>query len=235
MVEAIARVPRLTSARAMDQLLPRQRAQVLGYRDAQRLGGQRVTAGCSNCSPITDAGSIIARSARAELAEPRLEQRMDGRRHVDVGAASARTQRPSSSAARRGRPASTATARRTAGCLRRCRRCAPAHPAASRRCRASWHHLGGGSVAQRAQHDAQRPRLLAPLRALLQQSWRAVHSSRIGAPSQVDSRCSSRSRNAVSAQWMSSTSATTGPRGGQRSRRTCARPSRSRAAGRCRH
>ena len=158
-----------------------------------------------------DRGALGAR----QLVQPRLEQRLDRRRHRDLAVAvGAHPAAVLAAAARRCRSASTASARRTAGCLRRRRRCAP--PRRLRqpgRAEQVGHHLRGRGVAQRAAaRGASSAGALAPLRAALPAGrgarWPAAGSAR---PSARRSTCSSRSRNAGSAQWMSSTSATSGP------------------------
>ena len=194
---------------------------------ATRSGASDATAGCGNSRPITDAGSIGGALLAAELVEARLEQRLDRRRHRDLArSSSARTQRPSLlRAARRCRQhrQHLLDVQRVAFGGRDDAR----HDVGRQAGRAEQvgDDLRRRVVAQRAQHERGATGALAPLRALLEQvvarGARAAGSARSSAAS---STCSSRSRNAGSAQWMSSTARPPARRAAQRLEELARRP-----------
>ena len=169
-----------------------------------------------------------------QVVQARFEQRLDRRRHDDLAVGVAAHPVPSPSwrsaplsisidsicSTYSGLPSAAVTMRSTTSCG------SPAEPS-----RLATTCADGG-VAQRAQAPGGRPVAFAPLRLGFEQivARRGQQQDR-RRPCEASSMCSSRSRNAGSAQWMSSTTrdhravARRSPRG------TCAHPSRARAAG----
>ncbi len=168
--------------------------------------------------------------------QPGREQQLDRRRHRDVARGPRwRPTRPSSGGAGRRRSASRASPRRTAGC--------PRPPPGSGRARVGGQssapsRLSTSSMARLAGRAARAAPCVAfslpppqPGRSS-SSSGRAMHSSRIGASRVQSATCSIRSRNAGSAQWMSSNTTTSGARApGARGTSGPPRTSSSRATG----
>ena len=234
-VEAIDRSRRRRDVDRSDEVLARQRRQVLGHR---RRAPPRAPATRPPAARTPGRSPRPARRWRARRG-PGWSSRASSSAWIVGGTAISPSPSAAHPAARRlarsaplsisidsicstysGLPSAAATMRATTSGGR------PAAP------EQVGHHLRRRVVAQRAQHQARRAGLLAPLRPLFEQVVaRGGQQQDRRAAATSSSTCSSRSRNAGSAQWMSSISATTGAVGGQASRGTCARAQFSSCSG----
>ena len=179
MVEAVQRI-RVQRRDGVDESLARS-VTVPSIAATQRSGASEATAGRGNCNPITDAGSIVARSSRPSrprrpsisalivggiddlavaLAHPAL---------VLMPQAPLSTSIDSICSTYSGLPSAASTMRATTSAG------SPVAPSRLTRPR-------GRFVGQRPQHQALAAGTLAPVGPVLQQLGRAVPSSRIGAP-----------------------------------------------------
>ena len=189
---------------------------------------------CANSSPITDSGLDRGALGAAELVQPRLEQRVDRRRHRRsrpcLGhAPSARRPRrsaplsisiDSSCSTYSGLPSAASTMRSNTSCGM------PVAPSRLATTCAAAASLSGRSTMRDA------PRLLAPLRLLLEQvvarGGQQQDRRAAGASTHVLQQVEERRLGPVDVVDQRDDRAV----GGQRSRGTCAPPSRARAAGR---
>ena len=90
--------------------------------------------------------------------------------------------------------------------------CASPSPRRDRPCRRDLRPAWSARLL-RERFEKQRGRIelaARPVRADIEQLGRAMHRSRIGPPRDQSARCSTRSRNMASPQWMSSNTTTTG-------------------------
>ena len=140
-------------------------------------------------------GAALERGALA------LRELVEARRRAAPGCRRHRRPRASARLPRASRP----SPRRRAGCPRRPRGSARADSASTAPPRARRAARRLASRAERLEQDGRRVELAAgPAGPAVEQLRRAMHRSRIGASRDQSATCSTRSRNASSAQWRSS-------------------------------
>ena len=198
---------------------------------ADRVSGAVATSAATrsrvNSLPSTDAASMTARSRGSRRSRRAASSAwIVGGTAMAVSSAGARPCRPRSG--RRRRRAWRRPPRRTAGCPRPRRGCAPRRGRRAAPCRARWRSRSAASAsASGSSRTDVAFGLLAPQAGRTSSSsGRAMTSSSSGASRAQSATCSSRSMNVGSAQWRSSTTSTSGRSARERLEHPAHRPER---------